>query len=66
MLKVWQIIDQMGAAHFNRYKKFSEASFLDICAAYTPLRMYHMSALWAMWKQWCRFMYGEDYDQLLE
>ena len=22
-----------------------------------------MSALWAMWRQWCRFMYGDDYDQ---
>ena len=63
ILQVWQIIDQMGVAHFTRYNKFSEASFLDICAGYTPLRMYHLSALWAIWRQWCQFMYGEDYDQ---
>ena len=34
-------------------------TFLDLGAGYTPILPI---MVWAIWKQWCTFMYGEDYD----
>ena len=31
-------------------------------AGYTPIRLFHVSMIWAIWKQWCTFMYEENYD----
>ena len=59
---IWTKIDALGSAHFPIYTPFTLDTVLDICQEYQPVRLYHMSAIWAIWRMWCTFMYDDDYE----
>ena len=60
--EIWNIINKVGKDHFHEYADFKMEMILHICEGYTPVRVYHMSALWSIWRHWCTFMYDSEYD----
>ena len=57
---IWQVIDQLGNAHWEGYKPLVYDLIPDILRSYDPISIYHVSALWAFWVIWCKHFYDTD------
>ena len=62
---IWEAIHRLGRRHFALYRECEMKDVLTICDEYDPVALYHLSAIWAIWKHWCEFAFDEDFDTRL-
>jgi len=51
--KFWEAVNQIGSQHWATYKNFDYNFIPVLLDSYKPRDLYILSALWALWVQWC-------------
>ena len=57
--EVWDIIDQLGNSHWGDYTALNYDFIPIMLKEYDPIKLYQISALWAIWTTWCSFFYDQ-------
>ena len=67
-LEVWSQADTLGAKQWTDYVKFEYNLIPLIPSTYTPIKMFHLCFLWAIWVQWCKYFYAdqEELDSVVQ
>ena len=57
----WNKVNTLGTEHWgDQYKKFQYNDIIYILDEYDPIKLFHISALWAIWRTWCCFFYEDQ------
>ena len=54
---IWCEIHRLGSLHWIDYKPIDYNQIPDILKEYDPIKIYHISAIWALWVTWCKYFY---------
>ena len=55
--EIWNIIDQLGRAQWGEYESINHDFIPIMLKEYDPIKLYQVSALWAIWTTWCSHFY---------
>jgi len=59
---VWLEADQLGSAHWHEYKDFDYQDIPNLLCTVSPVNVFKVTVLWALWKQWLH-SWSEMIDQ---
>ena len=54
------LVNKLGAAHWEQYEDFEYNEIPVLLSKYTPIKQYHISALWALWKLWAEYFFDKE------
>ena len=57
--EVWDIVDQLGNSHWGDYRALKYDFIPVILKEYDPIKLYQISALWAISTTWCSSFYDQ-------
>jgi exonuclease III len=56
----WRVVNTQGRAHWgNEYYNLITNDIPTLLSKYQAIKLYHLSALWALWTNWCKLFYEE-------
>ena len=58
--RYFSLVDKLGAAHWEQYDNFEYNEVPVLLSKYTPIKQYHISALWALWKLWAEHFFDKE------
>ena len=56
---IWNIASQLGARHWDDYSDFQYGYIPTILADESPIKIFHICFLWALWIHWLQQFIGE-------
>jgi exonuclease III len=57
---IWEEIDILGHSHWDEYIPLVKNDVPTIINDYDPIRLFHLSTLWAMWVHWCKYFHNPE------
>jgi hypothetical protein len=57
---IWEELDTLGLSHWDEYIPLIKNDVPTILNDYNPIRLFHLSALWALWVHWCKYFHNPD------
>jgi len=60
----WEIVDKLGTLQYDQYTPYDYNEIPVLLSTHTPVNVFQISALWAIWRVWSSYFFDREFSLL--